>query len=142
VAENHDKVRILAVLTSDVEGKIRRHLNSLDMSPVFIDRAEELGHFVRNGEVYQVALLPASLPDMEWWTIWGELALLDQRPAILVYAHTANFQLWSGVLEAGGYDVVVAPFTREKLKDAVVHAADSFDHQRNLDSAGNNAEQE
>jgi len=142
VAENHDKVRILAVLTSDIEGKIRRQLNSLDMSPVFIDRANDLGRFVRNGEIYQVALLPASLPDLDWWTIWGELALLDQRPAILVYSHNASFQLWSGVLEAGGYDVVVSPFTCEKLKDAVKRAARSFAQQCNLEGAGNNAEEE
>jgi hypothetical protein len=32
----------------------------------------------------------------------GELALLTPRPAILVYAHTASFQLWPGVLEAAG----------------------------------------
>jgi DNA-binding NtrC family response regulator len=142
VAENHDKVRILAVLTSDIEGKIRRQLNSLDMSPIFINRADELGHFVRNGEVYQVALLPASLPDMDWWTIWGDIALLDYRPAILVYAHTASFQLWSGVLEAGGYDVIVEPFTLEELKEAVLRAAKSFEQQCDLDGTRDNVEQE
>jgi len=142
VAENHDKVRILAILTSDIEGRIRRQLNSLDLSPIFISHADELGHYVRNGEVYQVALLPASLPDMDWWTIWGDLALLDQKPAILVYAHTASFQLWSGVLEAGGYDVIVEPFTLEKLKEAVLRAAKSFEQQRDLDGAGNNIEEE
>ena len=142
MVENHDKVRILAVLTSDIEGKIRRQLNSLDMSPIFISRADELGHYVRNGEVYQVALLPASLPDMDWWTIWGDLALLNHRPAILVYAHTASFQLWSGVLEAGGYDVIVEPFTLEKLKEAVLRAARSFEQQRDLDCAGDSVDQE
>ncbi len=97
MARNRDEVRVLAVLSPDMEGKIRHQLNSLGMSVIFIRRADELGHFVRNGEVYQVALLPASLPDMDWWTIWGELALLDQRPAILVYTRSASFQLWSGV---------------------------------------------
>ena len=142
MAENHDKVRILAVLTSDIEGRIQRQLNSLGMSPIFISHADELGHYVRNGEVYQVALLPASLPDMDWWTIWGDLALLDQRPAILVYAHTASFQLWSGVLEAGGYDVIVEPFTPETLKEAVLRAAKSFAQQHDSDSAGHDVEQE
>jgi DNA-binding NtrC family response regulator len=136
VVATHDKVRVLAVLASDTHGEIRRQLNSLDVSPIFISRADELGHFVRNGEIYQVALLPASLPDMDWWTIWGELALLDHRPAILVYAHTATFQLWSGVLEAGGYDVVVEPFTQEKLKEAVLRAAKNFEQQRDLDDPG------
>ena len=127
MAESRDKVRILAVVSSDLQSQIRRQLDSLDMSTVFVCRAEELGHCFRNGEVYEVALLPEILPDgIDWWTIWGELALLTHRPAILVYAASANFQLWSGVLEAGGYDVVVEPYPREKLIDAVLRAAQSF----------------
>src|SRR5882762_4589992 len=95
VAENHDKVRILTVVPEEMQGEIRRQISAFGMSPVFVSRATELGHFVRSGEVYQIALLPAVLPDMDWWTVWGELALLNPRPAILVYAHSASFQLWS-----------------------------------------------
>ncbi len=142
MVENRDKVRVLVVLSSDLEVKIRPHLNSIDVCPIFVSHADELGQFVRNGEVYEVALLPASLPDMDWWTIWGELALLDQRPAILVCAHSASFQLWSGVLEAGGYDVLVEPFTRDKLKEAVLRAARSFKNERDLDGVEDGPEQD
>jgi hypothetical protein len=133
VAKNHDNVRILAVVSSDFEGQIQRYLSSSDMSPVFVRRAEELGYLVRNGEVYEVALLPAVLPEgIDWWTIWGELAHLTPRPAILVYAESANFHLWAEVLDAGGYDVVAGPFTRETLRDAVLRAAWSFDQKREM----------
>jgi DNA-binding response OmpR family regulator len=135
VAENHDNFRILAVVSSDFEGQIQRHLSSPDMSPVFVRRAEELGYLVRNGEVYEVALLPAVLPEgLDWWTIWGELAHLTQRPAILVYTQSANFHLWAEVLDAGGYDVVAEPFTRETLREAVLRAAWSFDQKRETGS--------
>lgn len=135
MAENHDKVRILAVASADCEGRIQRHLSSPDMTPVFVSRAEELGALVRNGEVYEVALLPAALPEgIDWWTIWGELAHLTRRPAILVYAPSANFHLWAEVLDAGGYDVVAEPFTRETLREAVLRAAWSFDQKREMGS--------
>ena len=134
MAEKHKQVRILVVAAAEMQGELRRQLSSLDMSSVIVSRAMELAHFVRSGEIYQVALLPAALPDTDWWAIWGELALLNPRPAILVYAHTATFQLWSGVLEAGGYDVIVEPFTDEKLKDAVLRAAENFG-ERSSDSA-------
>ncbi len=127
VAEKLKEVRVLAVVATEMQGEIRHQLNSLGMSPVLVSRATEFAHVVRSGEIYQVALLPAALPDTDWWAIWGELALLNPRPAILVYAHTASFQLWSGVLEAGGYDVIVEPFTDEKLKEAVLRAAESFE---------------
>lgn len=135
MAENRDNVRILAVVSSGFERQIQRHLSSQYMSPVFVRRAEELGYLVRNGEVYEVALLPAVLPEgIDWWTIWGELAHLTRRPAILVYAQSANFHLWSEVLDAGGYDVVAEPFTRETLRAAVLRAAWSFDQKRTMDS--------
>jgi len=122
---------------------MQRHLSSPDISAVFVSRAEELGHLVRNGEVYEVALLPAALPEgIDWWTIWGELAHLTQKPAILVYAQSANFHLWAEVLDAGGYDVVAEPFTREMLRDAVLRAAWSFDQKRELGSDENFHDQE
>ena len=143
MAEIHDNVRILAVASSDFEGQIQRHLCSPDMSAVFVSRAEELGQLVRNGEVYEVALLPAALPEgIDWWTIWGELAHLTRRPAILVYTQSANFHLWAEVLDAGGYDVVTEPFTRETLRDAVLRAACSFDQKREMGSDENLSDQE
>jgi hypothetical protein len=125
VTENPEQVRILALVAAPMQDEIRRQLTSFGMLPVLVSRAPELAHFVRNGETYQVALLPAAL-DADWWSIWGEIALLNPRPAILVYAHAATFQLWSGVLEAGGYDIIVEPLTDEKLRKAVLRAAASF----------------
>jgi DNA-binding NtrC family response regulator len=143
VAENHDNVRVLAVVSPDFEAQIQRHLSSPDMSAVFVSRAEQLGHLVRNGEVYEVALLPAALPEgIDWWTIWGELAHLTPRPAILVYAQSANFHLWAEVLDAGGYDVVAGPFTRETLREAVLRAASSFDQKREMGSDEDLSDQE
>ena len=143
MAENHDNVRILAVVSSDFEGQIQRHLSSPDMFTVFVSRVEQLGSLVRNGEVYEVALLPAALPEgIDWWTIWGELAHLARRPAILVYAQSANFHLWAEVLDAGGYDVVEEPFTRETLREAVLRAAWSFDQKRELGGDENFTDQE
>ena len=55
--------------------------------------------------------------------------MLRPKPAILVYAHAANFQLWSGVLEAGGYDVIVEPLTDEKLMEALLRASECPDLQ-------------
>jgi DNA-binding NtrC family response regulator len=121
-----EKLRILAVVAAEMQDEIRRQLTSFGMVPTLVSRATELAHQTRNGEIYHVVLLPAALPRTdEWWTIWGELVMLSPKPAILVYAQTATFQLWSGVLEAGGYDVIVEPLTDEKLKDAILRAAET-----------------
>ena len=57
----------------------------------------------------------------------GWLALLNPRPELLVYSREASFQLWSGVLESGGCDVIVEPLSDEDLQDAVLRAARSFE---------------
>jgi hypothetical protein len=62
------------------------------------------------------------------------LALLNQRPAILVYTRKATFQLWSGVLDLGGYEMTVEPFSGEELQGAVLRAAKSFEEQPPNDS--------
>jgi DNA-binding NtrC family response regulator len=121
--------RILAVVPSYRRGEITRQLAPLNAQPLIVCRSTEAATEIREGDVFQVALLPASLSDTDWWELWGVLALLNPRPAILVYAREVSFQLWSGVLELGGYDVIVEPFSDEELREAVLRAAQSFEEQ-------------
>lgn len=127
MAERSEQIRILAVVTAEMQEHIRRQITSFGMKPVLVSNATQLSSHLRAGETYQVVLLPASLPNTEdWWAIWGDLAMLSPKPAILVYAHAATFQLWSGVLESGGYDVIVEPLTDDKFKEALLRAAESY----------------
>jgi DNA-binding NtrC family response regulator len=128
MAEEADPIRILAVVATGMQEEIGRQITSFGMIPVFVNNAVQLAPHIRAGKVHQVVLLPASLPNTEdWWAIWGDLVRLSPKPAILVYAHSATFQLWSGVLEAGGYDVIVEPLTDDKLRDALLRAAESYE---------------
>jgi DNA-binding NtrC family response regulator len=113
-----------------MQGQLRRQLAPLGAGLVFIERASDLSSITRNRDSYHVALLPAALPNNDWWALWGAISLLTPRPALLVYAHAASFQLWSGVLEAGGYDVIVEPFTDQEIQQAVLRAAESFEERR------------
>ncbi|MGC2404552.1 MAG: hypothetical protein WA510_32475 [Acidobacteriaceae bacterium] len=124
--DKNPEVRILALVPGEVQGQIRRHLAPLGVTIDFIAKAAEMSHLALSQNSYHVALLPAILPDNGWWSVLGEIALLNPRPEILVYAHNATFKLWSGVLELGGYDVIVEPFTEEELQRAVTRAAKSF----------------
>jgi DNA-binding NtrC family response regulator len=130
VTETHEKLQVFALASPEMQSDIRRQLAPLGVTPVFIERAAELSNITRGGEFFHVALLPAALPDSDWWALWGNISLLNPRPALLVYAHTANFQLWSGVLEVGGYDLIVEPFTDREIQGAVLRAAASFEERR------------
>ena len=127
MTERPEKVRVLAVVSADMQDEIRRQLISFGMAATLTSGGEDLVRALRDKEAYHVLLMPVSLPkEDDWWAVWGALSLMDVKPAILVYAHTGSFQLWSGVLEAGGYDVIVEPLTDEKLKDALLRAAKSY----------------
>ena len=122
------QIRVLTLASAEFEEKFRRQISSFGMDPVLVSSAAQLAPYIRAGEEFQVVLLPAALPKADdWWAIWGDLAMLSPKPAILVYAHSATFQFWSGVLEAGGYDVIVEPLTDQKLREALVRAAEGFD---------------
>lgn len=121
------QLRILAVVPSSRRDELSRQLAPLNAAVLFVARSVEAATAIREGEVFQVALLPACLSDTDWWELWGVLALMNPRPALLVYAREATFQLWSGVLELGGCDVIVEPFSDEELRDAVLRTAKCFE---------------
>ena len=128
MAQQARQIRVLAVAAEAMQEQLHRQISSFGMIPMVVTSAQDLATQIRTGEQYHVVLLPASLSETRnWWAVWGDVAMLRPKPAILVYAHTATFQLWSGVLEAGGYDVIVEPLTDEKLKEALIRAAECPD---------------
>ncbi len=120
-------LRILLVIPAEQRREITRQLQPLNAELVFADPSGQTQEGIKEDDVFQVAILPATLTDIAWWKLWGMLGVLHKRPAILVYAREATFQLWSGVLESGGYDVIVEPFTGAEIRNAVRQAAESFE---------------
>ena len=120
-------LHILLVVPAERRREIARQLLPLHARLVFANSSGQAEEAIDDDELFQVAILPAALSDTAWWNLWGMLALLTKRPAILVYAREATFQLWSGVLESGGYDVIVEPFSDVEIRNAVLQAAQNFE---------------
>jgi len=126
VDERGNEIRVLAVVSGEMGATLSRQLAPLGVSLVRIGRAGEISRLISSGDMFSVAILPVTLSSAEWWAIWGELCLLNPRPAILVYARTATFELWTSVLDLGGYDIIVEPFSERGIQEAVLRAAQSF----------------
>jgi hypothetical protein len=131
VATPSAHLRILLVIPAERRREIARQLQLLNAELVFADPSGQTEEGIKEDDIFQVAILPATLTDTAWWKLWGMLGVLNKRPAILVYAREASFQLWSGVLESGGYDVIVEPFTDAEIRNAVRQAAESFEERTN-----------
>jgi hypothetical protein len=71
---------MLAVVPPDRHTEIALQLVPFKAELLFARRFRaEAAVAIREDEVFQVALLPASLCDTDWWELWGVLALLNQR---------------------------------------------------------------
>jgi hypothetical protein len=127
VVTSSTHLRILLVVPAERRREIARQLVPLQARLVFVNSSGHTEEAINEDEVFQVAILPASLSGTAWWNLWGMLALLNKRPAILVYAREASFQLWSGVLESGGFDVIIEPFSDLEIRSAVLQAAQHFE---------------
>jgi DNA-binding response OmpR family regulator len=123
-------LRILAIVPPNRRAEFVEQLERLKAKILFIGDSVADASAIGEDDEFQVALLPGDLSDTNWWEVWGTLARLHQGPAILVYTRDPSFQMWSGVLDVGGQDVVVEPFSDEELQDAVLRAAKSFEERR------------
>jgi DNA-binding NtrC family response regulator len=119
-------VQVLAVIPDRLRPALLKQLAPLKVTVVCVDRGLEIARRINEGAAFEVALLPASYSRPEWWALWGELCLIDPRPEILVYAEANTFQLWTGVLDMGGFDVIVEPFSALEIQGAVLRAIQSF----------------
>jgi PleD family two-component response regulator len=127
VATSSAHLRILLVVPAERRRELARQLLPLHAHLVFANSSGQTEEPINDDDIFQVAILPATFSDIAWWNLWGVLGLLNKRPAILVYAREATFQLWSGVLESGGYDLIVEPFSDVEIRSAVLQAAQNFE---------------
>jgi FixJ family two-component response regulator len=113
----------MQALMEELQGATAGNLRRCATVADFVDDSTE--------RAYGVALIPVSgFSTQEWWTIWGFLNTMDPRPSILVYTIRSDFEMWSSVLDSGGFDVIVAPFTAEKLRRAIASAYAEFVERR------------
>jgi FixJ family two-component response regulator len=118
---------VLALIPYEMQLQMRHLRRAVVGELTICGNADDFAKHSRE-RIYDVALVPASLPAQEWWSLWGLLSTMEPQPSILVYTLSSDFPMWSGVLEAGGFDVLVAPFTEAKLRTAVESATDYFHH--------------
>jgi hypothetical protein len=116
---------VLALIPSDMQQNMRHLVNAVVGVLTICSNADDFAQHSRQ-KIYAVALIPASLPTHERWNVWGLLSTMEPEPSILVYTLSSDFPMWSGVLEAGGFDVLVAPFTEPNLRIAVDSATNYF----------------
>jgi DNA-binding NtrC family response regulator len=119
-------LRILALVPYGMQDAMRSLEQAAAISLTACVSTDELAEKSLD-DTFAVALVPAGgLPPKEWWSVWGVVTSMEPRPSILIYAEKSDFSMWAGALDAGAFDLIVAPFTVEKLREAILSAAADF----------------
>jgi len=126
MSESAKVVKLLAVTSETNREVLKQKLCPMDQGLVCVNSIHEIASFHRKQQSFEVVLLPASLSDADWWTVWSELSTVSPKPSILIYTRQPTFQFWTAVLDLGGYDVISEPFGDEEIKSAVLSAAEDY----------------
>ena len=119
-------MRVLAVLPEQMQPVLLRQLAPLKLTVVCAARALEIARLISKGAVFEVAILPAASSHAEWWALWGELCLDRSTAGNSGIREATSFQLWTGVLDMGGFDVIEYPFSDVEIQGAVLRAIHCF----------------
>lgn len=66
-----------------------------------------------------VLICEASLPDGTWVELLNHASALPSPPPVIVTARCADDDLWSNVLNRGGYNVLGKPFSEKEVFEMV-----------------------
>lgn len=120
------EIAILIVLAGELRTQIKARLEPLALSAYFAESMMDLNELLREGKAFQVAVVPATLSQISWWELCSILASFKVKPELLIYSPAVDFQLWAGVLDAGGFDVITEAISSEQLRIAILGAVETF----------------
>lgn len=75
----------------------------------------------------QVVIASCEVGEWNWKRVLDNLRGREPQPQLIVTSRTADEQLWSEVLNCGGYDVLPQPFQRDEIERVVASARRQYD---------------
>jgi DNA-binding response OmpR family regulator len=75
----------------------------------------------------QVVIASCEHGEWSWEDVLDHLRRRSHPPQLIVTCRTADEQLWSEVLNCGGYDVLPQPFQRDEIERVVASARRHYD---------------
>ena len=75
----------------------------------------------------QVVIASCEPGEWSWKNVLHHLRRQQHPPQLIVTCRTADEQLWSEVLNCGGYDVLPEPFQRDEIERVVASARRHYD---------------
>ena len=117
-------IRVIALADLAARGDLVELLLSLNVQVHLVQKLADLPRVARADGVQDIVFLPGEYTDGEAWSLNGVLNQYKRPPVFFVYAQEVDFARWSGVLDAGGTDIIALPVSIDKLRAALEQAVD------------------
>src|SRR5262249_37490548 len=103
-------VTALVVMQKERRSRLLDHLSGIRANILIASSCGEAAELLREAPAVHVVLTDLSLPDGSWFDVLNRVSDLNTAAAVVVCARVADERLWTQVLEAGGFDILVEPY--------------------------------
>jgi DNA-binding NtrC family response regulator len=113
----------LLVMPQERRSRLMAHLKEIDANILTACSCGEATDLLRGEPEVALVLTDLSLPDGSWFDVLNSVGDVNARAAVVVCARVADERLWTQVLEAGGFDVLVEPYQDHEVRRILAAAA-------------------
>ena len=112
-------IRVVGLADLAVQGDLVELLLSLHVQVHLVQKLADLPKVAHAEGLRDIVLLPDEWPDGEAWMLKSVLDQYKHPPVFIVYAREVDFARWSGVIDAGGADIITLPLSVDQLRTAL-----------------------
>ncbi|MBI3666749.1 MAG: response regulator [Acidobacteria bacterium] len=112
----------LLVMPQEKRSQLLVHLDCLDTNVLTASDCSEAAEMLRRRPDVRVVLTDLTLPDGSWCDVLNHVSELRKSAEVVVCTRLADERLWTQVLEAGAFDLLVEPFQAHEVA-RIVRAA-------------------
>jgi DNA-binding NtrC family response regulator len=117
-----ERLTALVIMPSERSPRFLRYLAGLQARTLTAVTCSEAAAALRNEPDVDVIVTDLVLADGSWCDVLNLTANLHPEARVVVCARLADERLWTDVLEAGGFDIVVEPFQELEVQRIVTQA--------------------
>ncbi len=106
----------LLVMNQERSSALVNHLARMDANILTARSCGEAARVLRDEPEVRLVLTDLVLPDGSWFDVLNRVGDVKGDATVVVCARVADERLWTQVLEAGGFDLLVEPYQGHEVQ--------------------------
>jgi DNA-binding response OmpR family regulator len=120
----------LLVMNQERRSALADHLISMDATVLTAGSCGEAARVLRDEPEVRLVVTDLVLPDGSWFDVLNRVGDARGDATVVVAARVADERLWTQVLEAGGFDLLVEPYQGPEVQRILAAATTPHLHHR------------